>query len=108
MVIITRYTQMIDEIKHLDHVDDPKCCWHPDVRDRVRRERDAVRAIGREPTPEEVEAILGHSIDSSCDECGKRAPRLARLGDEPDYESSTAYICMDCLKRAILELESAK
>lgn len=108
MLITTRHTNMLYALETLDYVDDPKCAWHETVRARAIRERDAVRALGREPTPDEVEAILGHSIDGHCNECGKRVQRLVRLGDEPDYESNTAYICIDCLRRAITALEEAK
>ncbi len=37
----------------------------------------------------------------NCNECGKNADIVVQLGQEPDYESATANICLDCLKRAV-------
>lgn len=36
-----------------------------------------------------------------CDECQREVETIVRLGEEPDYESSTARICPDCLRQAI-------
>lgn len=36
----------------------------------------------------------------TCDECGKPSPVLLQVGNEPDYDSRTAYLCLDCLKKA--------
>lgn len=35
-----------------------------------------------------------------CDECEKASNVLIQVGQEPDYDSSTAEICFDCLKKA--------
>jgi hypothetical protein len=36
-----------------------------------------------------------------CDECKEEVETIIQLGDEPDYESSTANICIPCLKKAL-------
>ena len=38
---------------------------------------------------------------NQCDECDKDVYATVRLGQEPDYESSTASICLDCLNKAV-------
>lgn len=35
---------------------------------------------------------------SGCDR--KNAPVLVRVGEEPDYESNTAYLCRECVLAA--------
>lgn len=54
-------------------------------------------------THEEVEAIIGNPTwtRQRCDECGQAADRCVRLGEEPDRESATVYICRSCLCKAI-------
>ena len=51
---------------------------------------------------DEVEAIIGNKswtqLDS-CGECNKRpSDKIIQIGEEPEYESYTAYICVPCLK----------
>ncbi len=55
------------------------------------------------PTPEQVNAIIGNNgwTSIACDECGEKRDCVIRLGQPPDYESATAYICGDCLKAAL-------
>lgn len=55
-------------------------------------------------TAEEIEKIIGNSSWTdvpSCDECGERRGCVVELGEEPDYESRTAQICLGCLHKAI-------
>ncbi len=42
-----------------------------------------------------------------CDECGGDGPTV-QLGDEPDHESNTAWICGGCLRTALDALEAAR
>ena len=53
-------------------------------------------------TAEEVDTLIGNNTWTSktCNECGNRAKDVIRLGEEPDYESQTAYLCKDCLTKA--------
>ena len=39
-----------------------------------------------------------------CD-CGTRSWRVVQFGDEPDYESNTANVCADCLRKALSLIE---
>lgn len=55
-------------------------------------------------TPQDVAAIIGNDswcCPQRCDECGDRKWQVVRLGEEPDYESATANICVDCLRKAL-------
>lgn len=55
-------------------------------------------------TPAQVEKIIGNNSwagDQSCDECGEKVKAVIQLGDEPDYESHTAEVCADCLRKAL-------
>ena len=36
-----------------------------------------------------------------CDECGELVEAIVQLGDEPGYESSTANVCIGCLRKAL-------
>ena len=36
-----------------------------------------------------------------CYECGYKVDSLVEIGDEPDYESETAYVCQSCLEKAL-------
>lgn len=53
---------------------------------------------------DDVEAIIGNRSwigPFRCDECGKEAPEVVQLGEDPYYESSTASVCADCLRAAV-------
>jgi hypothetical protein len=60
-------------------------------------------------TCEAIAAILGDNswTQNQCDECGKDCDVTVRLGEEPDYDSTTFYACPDCL-RAALDLITKK
>ena len=66
--------------------------------------RKKLHNLGDSPNPDDVDAIIGNSSwtdTEKCNECQKddNTPRLM-IGETPDYESSTAYICLDCLKKS--------
>ena len=65
-----------------------------------------------ERTPARIAEIIGNDSWSvvECDQCGKRVPVAVTVGQQPDYETSTATICEPCLRRALalLEQENAK
>jgi hypothetical protein len=53
-----------------------------------------------------VVAVLGTSwVENECDECQKDVPVLMRFGEEPDYDNRWQDLCVDCLKKAVAELE---
>jgi hypothetical protein len=58
-----------------------------------------------------VTLIIGNSslIDKpACSECDKRTYNLVQLGETPDYESNTAYLCKACLVKALSLFETTK
>jgi len=62
------------------------------------------KLIQANPTTEdEIAKIIGNRTwtTNRCDECGEDKDVLIQLGQEPDYESSTACICLNCLKKAL-------
>lgn len=61
-------------------------------------------------TAEQVSAIIGNKSwvhPRSCDECGQETWQLVQIGEKPDYESSTAEVCADCLRAALRLLGDA-
>lgn len=54
-------------------------------------------------TEERANEILGNKswTNNKCDECKQDAFAVVQLGEEPDYESHTASICIDCLNKAV-------
>jgi hypothetical protein len=52
-------------------------------------------------TKADVAAIIGHDgwTGYTCNECGERVDTAIELGQEADYESSTATVCLPCFNR---------
>lgn len=48
------------------------------------------------------------SFFAFCSECNTSSDYTVRVGEEPDYESLTAYLCERCLHSAVKLLESYK
>ena len=65
----------------------------------------ALHALNAETaTAAEVNAIIGNDSWTTipdCDECNQKVLEVVEVGEEPDYESSTARLCKECLKKAI-------
>lgn len=62
-------------------------------------------------TAADVAAIIGNDEwvkPRTCNECGADTYDAVQLGEEPDYESSTAIVCLDCLRKAVALFEGAK
>lgn len=60
-------------------------------------------ALGPTPLAKDVDRVIGNSswTKTSCSECGTRdAANVIMLGEEPDYESATVFICWPCLSAA--------
>lgn len=53
-------------------------------------------------TPDDVAAIMGNNswTDIHCNECKQIVPSAVQIGEEPDYESYTAIVCLQCLGKA--------
>jgi hypothetical protein len=64
----------------------------------------ALVALGPNPDPDAVDRVVGNSSwtdTPTCNECGRSGlPAVVQVGEEPDYESRTAWMCGDCLRRA--------
>lgn len=61
-------------------------------------------ALHGQGTPEEINEIIGNDSWTAvrCWECNRSdMPVVVELGQEPDYESITTWICKDCLRKAI-------
>ncbi len=43
-----------------------------------------------------------------CSECNKESWDIVEIGQPPDYDSSTAYICEKCLKEALKLIEKSR
>lgn len=65
----------------------------------------AVAALDLEvATREDIAKAMGYSgwiYDPRCHECGRNVELTVQLGEEPDYESCTADICLECLREAL-------
>jgi hypothetical protein len=46
-------------------------------------------------------------LTRKCDACGEERERLVRVGEAPDYDSSTATLCRECLVEALTALDGA-
>lgn len=53
-------------------------------------------------SPDDVEKVIGNGSWTRlvCDECEKESDSVVQVGDEPEYESSTAYLCRKCAQLA--------
>lgn len=62
-----------------------------------------LEALGADPHPDDVDRIAGKSWTwIRCNECEEQVDKVVQLGNEPDYESSTAWICENCIAKALL------
>lgn len=55
-------------------------------------------------TAADVAAIIGNDTwcgPSTCNECGAVVEVAVQVGEEPDYESSTATLCFACVDQAL-------
>lgn len=68
---------------------------------------DQLVALGPDPSVADVSTVLGndHWATTRCHECEVEVTRAVQLGEVPEYESSTAMICLACLKKAVKLLE---
>lgn len=56
--------------------------------------------------PETATAADVGVTQRACTECGHVGWDIVQLGEEPDYESDTAWICLACLRNAVALVES--
>lgn len=84
--------------------------WTRQYGDRKPEIRERLEALDVETaTAEDVAAIIGNNswTRGSCDVCGCEQSAWVRLGDEPDYDSTTLDICGMCLAAATYALSTA-
>ena len=82
---------------------------YPRTLDNIKYSSDKVHILGqlydlgKQPTPEQVDEIIGNSTwtKESCDQCGDEIGPWVQLGEELDYDSQTAVICVHCLMIAV-------
>jgi len=69
-----------------------------------------IRALGDIPNPDDVDAIIGNGswTRCTCTECGRDVNAVIHFGDEPNYVSDTVYICLGCIKLAVVAFEAAQ
>lgn len=75
-------------------------------------EKKYLELVSGAQTPERVDEILGRnwSQPPRCSECDKQGSAVVQLGEEPDYDSATVWVCRACLEKAValvVELEAA-
>ena len=61
----------------------------------------ALLALGDNPTVEQVDRTIGNSTWTTppdCSECGRSTEAVVMVGEVPDYESHTAWLCVDCIE----------
>lgn len=66
-------------------------------------------ALNSPVDPDEVDRIIGNTswtTPPSCNVCGKLNGPVVEVGDKPDYDSNTAWVCFDCV-RAIGKMVNA-
>ncbi len=58
---------------------------------------------GEDISEQDITSIIGNSswTRTICDNCCKDVQAVIEIGEEPDYESSTAYVCEECLIEAL-------
>lgn len=66
-------------------------------------------ALPENATAADVFAVIGNDSWTrlTCDECKRDVKAVAQLGDEPDYESSTVLLCVDCAVQTLELLRGA-
>ncbi len=85
--------------------------WHEQYRNYQRKDAAEKAAISRQlddldletVTAKKIAAVIGNDswTEIHCDECDKNVNVAVRVGQEPDYQSNTATVCVPCLKKAL-------
>ena len=62
-----------------------------------------IEGLGATPDPDAINKIIGNDSWTycKCDECGDEVDFVVECGQEPDYESATARLCGECVRRAM-------
>lgn len=62
-----------------------------------------LQALEDTPDPDQIDVIIGNKSWTrvTCHECDTEISPVIELGQEPNYDSYTACICLSCLTKAI-------
>ena len=68
----------------------------------------ALLALGENPLSDDVDRVLGRKgfTWNQCGECKEYVDCIVSIGEEPDWETRTAYVCRSCLVKAIELIDS--
>lgn len=83
---------------------------YSDYMDKRKETEARLRALGPNPDPASVNAVVGNTSwtqPPDCTGCGHAFAAVVRVGQPPDYESRTAYLCAECLGAAARALDLA-
>ena len=70
---------------------------------QYKGEEEELEALDKDKaTAQDVAAIIGNESWTSlkCDECGNETETVVQVGQEPEYDSHTACLCVPCVKTA--------
>lgn len=68
----------------------------------MKEKGQALEALAQPIRPDDVDRIIGNTswtTPSACNVCSKHNGPVIEVGEEPDYESHTAYVCFDCARK---------
>lgn len=87
-----------ERYKKTYYINDKWTIYYFDVKDHKKN----YELLKKATTEKEIEDIIGNSFwtENKCSECGKDCNVLVEIGEEPDYETATAWLCPVCIKRA--------
>lgn len=78
--------------------------WSIYRKEKERKIYESLLALGPGPGPDDVDRVIGNRSWTSlptCGGCGKDGLEIVvQVGEDPDYESRTAYLCGPCLREA--------
>lgn len=103
MKLITRQTQANEAAKRW------KIQYHSQIADRrLKDDRKDIYskllALGSTPNPDDVDKVIGNKFwtdTMECTECYSNSDIIIEVGQEPDYDSQTVYLCPRCLNKAV-------
>ena len=67
-----------------------------------------LRAVVPDITDQQIVGIIGEAAWALelCNHCDRRVTAVVQVGEEPDHDSATTSICIDCARRAVAALEA--
>lgn len=99
MKIITRHSRAAEAIEKWERTYGSKGAWGQDKTAILN----ALKALPEPVDPDEVDRIIGNTTwtrTHSCSSCAARPEVVIEVGEDPDYESATAWLCLACVGKA--------